>query len=352
MSKEELNTCLKYFYTSARKQDGSYYKASSLKTIRAAIDRYLRSPPRCKQFSIVSDAAFIEANRVLFAFIKDLKMSGKIEGVVHKKAIAKEQLQKLFDSEQLGPANSQDPAQLQRTVWFYIGLYFGRRGRENQRDLKSGMLVLRKMPHGVEYFELNRQISAASLTSITDAKDESDAKVMFSVVGSSRCPVMTIKNYLSHLNPTSDVLFQRPRDIRSLKFRASDKIWYGPGPFGKNTLDKFMTEMSQRAGIQPHLTKQCLRATAISLLSGRSCTKQHRVKTETECIPSSLEEQQLTSALLENFLASEALGAIITPPMGPKVIATIIEIEQQQQESRQGTIFLEVRKIPIVVQQL
>ena len=44
MNNEELNACLKSFYTSARKQDGQFYK-SSLKAIRAAIDRYLRMLP-------------------------------------------------------------------------------------------------------------------------------------------------------------------------------------------------------------------------------------------------------------------------------------------------------------------
>ena len=41
MIKEELNACLKSFYTSARKHDGQFYKSSSLKSIRAAIDGYL-----------------------------------------------------------------------------------------------------------------------------------------------------------------------------------------------------------------------------------------------------------------------------------------------------------------------
>jgi len=359
MSKEELNTCLKYFYTSARKQDGSYYKASSLKTIRAAIDRYLRSPPHYKQFSIVSDAAFSEANRVLFAFVKDLKMSGKIEGVIHKQAITKEQVQKLYDSGQLGPANSYDPAQLQRTVWFYIGLYFGRRGRENQREMKSGMLSLRRTPQGVEYFELNRKMPA-STSPLANAKDELDAKVMFSVAGSSRCPVMTIKNYLSHLNPTSDLLFQRPRDNRSLKFKTEDVIWYSPGPLGKTTLEKVMTEMSKRAGIEPRLTKHCLKATSVALLSGSSyCTANHRVQAETagtsdQAIKShyntpSLEQQQHTSAILGNFFTSVGPGARIIAPVGAKVVATVIEIEQQQDSA--GEIILQVRKKPIVLQQ-
>ena len=97
MDMEELNACLTSFYTSARKQDGSFYKKTSFKSIRAAIDRFLRSPPRSKQFSITSHAAFTEANKVLDTFVKDLRKSGKIADLVHKKAISKQQIQKLFD---------------------------------------------------------------------------------------------------------------------------------------------------------------------------------------------------------------------------------------------------------------
>ena len=78
MNKEELNACLKSFYTSARKQDGQFYKSSSLKAIRAAIDRYLRMSPHSKQFSIVADPAFTEANKILDAFLKELRKSGKL----------------------------------------------------------------------------------------------------------------------------------------------------------------------------------------------------------------------------------------------------------------------------------
>ena len=78
MNNKELNACLKSFYTSARKQDAEFYKATSLKVIRAAIDRYLRMPPHSKQFSIVADPAFTEANKILDAFVKELRKSGKI----------------------------------------------------------------------------------------------------------------------------------------------------------------------------------------------------------------------------------------------------------------------------------
>ena len=114
MSKEELNECLKCFYTSARKKDGTYYKNTSMKSIRAAIDRFLRSPPNNKPFSIISDAVFTEANNILDAFVKDLRKTGKIAGIVHMKVVSKDQIQRLSESGELGPADSQNPAQLQR----------------------------------------------------------------------------------------------------------------------------------------------------------------------------------------------------------------------------------------------
>jgi len=64
MSKEELDACLKNFYTSARKKDGTYYKTTSMKAIRAAVDRFLRSSPHNKLFSIIAYPAFTEANKV------------------------------------------------------------------------------------------------------------------------------------------------------------------------------------------------------------------------------------------------------------------------------------------------
>ena len=77
-------------------------------------------------------------------------------GVVLKRAISKEQLKKLFESGELGPADSLNPAQLQRTVWFYLGPFYGTRGLANQRQLTPAVRPLRKTPQGVKYYELNR----------------------------------------------------------------------------------------------------------------------------------------------------------------------------------------------------
>ena len=77
MLKEELNVCLKCFYMSVRKKDRTSYKSSSTKSIRAAIDRFLRLLPHNRLFSIITDPTFTEANKVLDAFVKDLRKKGE-----------------------------------------------------------------------------------------------------------------------------------------------------------------------------------------------------------------------------------------------------------------------------------
>ena len=99
------------------------------------------------------------------------------------------------------------PSQLQRTARLYLSRFFGGRGRENQREMKPGMLPLRMTPQ-----ELNGEFpGAVPLTKnhqggLSDAEDESDANI-FSAPDHPRWPVKKINNYLSHLNPTLDALF-------------------------------------------------------------------------------------------------------------------------------------------------
>ena len=78
---------------------------------------------------------------------------GKVGPVVHKNPITSEQMQKLFTSDQLGEGNTKDPSQLLRTAWFYLTLYFGKRGRENQRKLTKEMLVLQTTPQGRCFYD-------------------------------------------------------------------------------------------------------------------------------------------------------------------------------------------------------
>ena len=65
-------------------------------------------------------------------------------------------MQKLFEAGELASADTRNPRLLQQTTWFYISLYFGKRGKENQSAMKKSMLRLAVTPSGEEYYELNK----------------------------------------------------------------------------------------------------------------------------------------------------------------------------------------------------
>ncbi|PFX31754.1 hypothetical protein AWC38_SpisGene3449 [Stylophora pistillata] len=72
--------------------------------------------------------------------------------------------------------------------------------------MKKSMVRLAVTAAGEEYFELNKEEPGPVLTTknhtggLEGSEDHADGKI-FSSHSSKRCPVQTIKSYLSHLNP-------------------------------------------------------------------------------------------------------------------------------------------------------
>ena len=136
-------------------------------------------------------------------------------------------------------------------------------------------------------------------------------KKIFSILGSERCPVKTLKNYPSHLNPTSDG--------QSKKFNPTeDTIWFCSALLGIIMLDNMMKEMSKEAGIEPHLTNQCLRATFVTVLSDHCCETRH-IKSimghkHDQAVSynewPSIEQQQKMSLLCSGFIGNASSGGV------------------------------------------
>ena len=193
------------------------------------------------------------------ACLKHLASSGKIAGTVHKNPLTAETVQKMFEAGELASAETRNPRLLLQTTWFYISLYFGNRGRENQSAMKKSMLPLAVTPSGEEYFELNKEEAGAVLSTknhtggLDGTEDHADGKI-FASPNSSRCPLQTIKAYLCHLHPEVDALFQRPKEI-SLRFDPEkDKIWFERKVLGHNSLENMMRNMTERAVILQYYT--------------------------------------------------------------------------------------------------
>ena len=137
------------------------------------------------------------------------------------------------------------------------------------------MLRLCITSDGDEYFELNRDEPGTALSSknhtggLEGTEDHLDGKI-FAITNSPRCLVKIIKTYLSHLNPNTDRLFQRPKDLTA-KFNPNQAIiWYQQKALGHNTLDNMLRNMSERAGILPYYTNHSLRATTVTILSSNN----------------------------------------------------------------------------------
>ncbi|CAB4028194.1 uncharacterized protein LOC110056874 [Paramuricea clavata] len=279
-----------------------------MKAIRAAIDRFINKTSN-RGFSIVGDPTFKEANTVLDAFLKDLRKSGKIAGVVHKKPSSKEQIQLLLRAGELAPTNSEDPAQLFRTVWFYLSLFFGKRGRENQRQLKPNILILRSTPDVAGSVLATKYHQGG----VDDPEDESDGKI-FSIPGSSSCSVEAIKKDLKHLNPACDSLFQRPKIAQVNKFNVNDMIWCANAPIGKSTLGNLLRVMTKRAGIEPPLTNHSIKATSVTVLSNANAETRliksvtgHKSDTSNESYSSrpSAQQQEAMASILSDYICPD-----------------------------------------------
>ena len=133
MTVGQLDTNLRRLYAEVRSKSGESYSKSSLLGFRHSFERYLNASPLSRGLKLSSDPRFKRSNEMLNAQIVCLKRQGK-ENVTHKPAIESEDLMKLKTSPTIALSN---PLALLRNVWFHVVLFFCRRGREGQRQLKK-----------------------------------------------------------------------------------------------------------------------------------------------------------------------------------------------------------------------
>lgn len=77
------------------------------------------------------------------------------------------------------------------------------------------------------------------------------------------CPVHSFENYLAHLNPKVDKLWQQP--LKRFK-SAPDTIAYKAVPLGHTPLERFMSKLSLQLELSEYYTNHCIRVTGTSNL--------------------------------------------------------------------------------------
>ena len=252
-----IDSLLQKFYSALQTKDGKDYSKPSLVGLRAGINRHLTGAPHCRTINIMKDREFMTSNQVLNGLVKKLKREGK-DFSVNKEPVSSANMQKIYDA---GLFALDRPNTLQNKVLFDIIRHFGRRGREGLASLRKNSFVKAKDSEGYLYFKMSYNEADKTHHGL-DSREKQKEPRMYEQQGHDNCPVKSFEKYLSKLNPSCDILFQRPL----LKVRENDQIWFAKVNVGLNTLYNFMSRISDEAKLSRRYTNHCLRAEVASTL--------------------------------------------------------------------------------------
>ena len=151
------------------------------------------------------------------------------------------------------------PRSLADKVQFDIRFYFCRRGCENMHAMTKDTFEVCVDGEGHEFVrqargELNKNHNETDRVGYTG--------FMPAHAGSELCPVAAFKNYVSHLNPMCDSLWQRPLD----SVASTRVVWYYNRPIGVNTLATFMRRLSEKCSLSKTYRNHSVRVTGVTLL--------------------------------------------------------------------------------------
>jgi hypothetical protein len=243
----EMNALLERFYLSCRTKKGEDYKATTLRTIRQNLRRCIRESHK---YDILEDIEFNTSNTIFKNKMKSLKAHGK-GTTEHHPDISDSDLKKI-----VAHLSIDDPGELQLLAWFYIQLYFCRRGLENLAELQK------------DHYEIKLINGRSCITQKTDEltknhRENDVHRVSGAIVieqNHDKCPVQVLKKYLSKLSKDSPYLWQLP-----VKIFIDNTTWYNRKS-GVRTIKKFMKTISQKCQLSTMYTNHCVRATTCTLL--------------------------------------------------------------------------------------
>lgn len=260
--KDELAQKLKQFYGEMNVCDGK-----SLVGLRAGIHRYLLAPPYCKDFNIIADPAFIEANKVLVAKVKHNLKRMMTETKIKKLAISADNVSKLYSTSTLGVDN---PKSLRNKVFFELALHFCIGDEKDWQRLQRSSIIFMQdeQNKNLEYatFVKSETVTGAygvvkNIHSVGKSVKMREER-MYSRPNDSLCPVKSLKLYLSKLSISCPNLFQKCSKDDSAENHG---IWYGQ-PMSACDIKKIMTTISKQAGLSRIYTNDCIRATPSAVL--------------------------------------------------------------------------------------
>jgi len=269
----ELNEYVSDFIISVRTKNGNEYEPSSLRSLLASFERYLKK--KNYPASIINDLAFEKTRKTLQSKQKELKKQGKGNKPNASVALTSTELNTLYEKGLLG---TRSPESLLNTLWLNNTMHFGLRGCKEHRDMCWGDVKLKQTADSEEFLEFNeRQTKTRTGSDCRDVRKI--APKMFATDGSERDPVVVYKLYArkrpEKMNDDESPFYLAVNNTLK-KESLQTKEWFKAAPVGINKLNSLMKTMAQKAGINnERLRNHSGRKTMIQTLSENDILPTH-----------------------------------------------------------------------------
>ena len=243
----ELNQYISQFIIAVRTKDGNEYEPTSLRSLVASFERYLKR--KNYPSSIINDLVFDQTMKTLKSKQKLLKKQGRGNKPNASVALTNEEIQTLYEKKLLGTSS---PEALLNTLWLNNCLHFGLRGCKEHRDMCWGDVKLHQTANGKEYLEFNER-----QTKTRTGSDSLDIRTvppkMFATDAGEKDPVEIYKVF-SQKRPEQMNYDDAPFYLAPNKFKDTGsfetKAWFKCGAVGVNKLNSLMKTMAAKAGIE------------------------------------------------------------------------------------------------------
>ena len=164
-----------------------------------------------------------------------------------------------------------NPLSLLRNVWFHVVLFFCRREREGQRQLKRSSFKFEADVSGRRFVTMAHDEATKNHPGGVSDVPSSEKLVRMYETSEENDGYKAMTFYISKLNPKNDAFFQYPKK----NWSYDDEVWYDARPIGVNKLDNMIENISEEAKLLKAYTNHSVRATAITLWSNAGVQNRH-----------------------------------------------------------------------------
>ena len=219
---------------------------------------------------------------------------------------------------------NENPVALRFRVWYLLGIHFVSRGCEFHHQLTKNSLKFDRDENGTEFITIAHETHQKNYQGGLEETDEEAQDKRMYATGTERCPIKSLKHFLSKSDPNAVALFNEcDKEVLRAKDASTYEIWYTSTPVKQKKFSSFMIDICKNAGATRY-TAHSLRSTAITAMSDAGLTDRnimfmsdHKCEESLKsyCRRPSTEQKKMISSVLGNVASGEKnLPVIRTAP--------------------------------------